>query len=157
MTFPASPTLESAPYGPQPVLPVLGPQGGPYNVRAPLRTTVLPAVSRTASIQTADQVNSGYSGAYIIFGVSANPGGAQTLRLVFRAKDIIGATYFNLLDVAATVSPGGLFLLAPGVGATAIDSVTVCRPFPLPDIWAVFVIHSGVGAWTYYVDVVLLP
>lgn len=157
MSFPASPTLESAPYGPQPVLPVIGPQGGPYLARGPAPQNALPSASRTATTTTAVQPNPGYSGIAVHFAVTANPGGAQTLQLTLNGVDPITGLGYPLLTVPASATPGGHWMLYPGLSGAPVEGVSLTRNLVLPGQWYVGVVHSGAGAWTYQVSVELLP
>lgn len=157
MTIPGSAPFAAAPYGAQPVIPVVGPEGGPYNVAGPLPLTLLPSAGRTGTTVSATQVNSGYKGLYLNLSVSANPGGAQTLELQLTGIDPVTGVPFVVLKMPASATPGGVSLLYPGLSGAAVEGVSVTRNLHLPASWYVGMVHSGAGNWIYTVTGVLLP
>lgn len=157
MTIPGSSPFAAAPYGAVPVIPVIGPEGGPFAVAGPVSQSLLPSAARTASTSSTVQVNPGYRGLKLTFSVTANPGGAQTLAFQLTTHDPVAGTGVALLTVAASATPGGTYMLYPGLSGAAAEGILVTRNLVLPTQWSVTVTHSGVGSWTYVVSVELLP
>lgn len=157
MTIPGSTPFASAPYGAVPTIPVIGPEGGPYNVTGPLGVTLLASASRNVTTVSGTQTNNGYKGLYLNLAVSVNPGGGETLSLQLTGIDPVTGIPFVVLTVPASAAPSGNFLLYPGLSGAAVEGVGVTRNLYLPANWYIGMVHSGAGAWTYSVTGVLLP
>jgi hypothetical protein len=59
MTIPGSAPFAAAPYGAVPVLPVVGPEGGPFDVAGPRDVILLPSAARTATSRVASRSTAG--------------------------------------------------------------------------------------------------
>jgi hypothetical protein len=157
MTIPGSAPFASAPYGAVPVIPVIGPEGGPYDVAGPRDVILLPSAARTATSQSSVQINSGFRGIYVDLNVTVNPGGAQTLQVTLNSYNLTTGSFAPLLTVPASAAPTGQFLLYPGCSGAAVEGITQTRNLVLPPQWFIVVTHSGVGSWTYSLVARLLP
>lgn len=157
MTIPANPSNELAPYGPAPVIPVGGPQGGPYTVISQSEIGMLSSASRTATTSSGAFLPAGCRGAYLFWDVTVNPGGAQTLALAVEMLDPITAVWIPIATVAASATPGGVILLYPGCGTAPIGNLLAVFGIPLGNKIRVTVTHSAAGAWTYSVYVGWIP
>lgn len=149
MTIPGSVPFASTPYGAVPVIPVAGPEGGPYTVQGPAWVPLLPSAPRTAAAACAQQTNYQWRGLYLWWNVTVNPGGAQTLQLVVQGVEPTTGGVWTVLSTVASTTPGGAVCLYPGLTGGVVESVAVTRNLVLPPVWFATVIPSGVGAWTY--------
>lgn len=157
MTIPGSAPFASAPYGAQPVVPVSGPEGGPYTVMTPAISTILPSALRIATVGSADTPNPGYKGVMVILSVSA-ASGTGGLQVLIEGRDPLNAGYYVLNATPAAIINvnTAVYVLYPGASGVA-GNVTQATSLPLPDTWRVAVVHLNATNYTYSVQAVLLP
>jgi len=121
---------------------------------------LLASAARTSTTLTATQTNYNHRGIQLVLNVTVNPGGAQTLQVnVYSVPTVVGA--FGILQTAALANSGNPWTqhitMVPGcpdapfggTGATA-------KQIALPRFFAVQVVHSGAGSWTYSLEAFLI-
>lgn len=109
--------------------------------------TVLASAARTATTNSADQVNYNGRGVWVALNVISVPG-TDTVQFKIQGKESLQGNYEDLLSSPAYATTGTRFLrLYPGltavVNATANDI--------LPRTWRVAVTHSAATSFTYSV------
>lgn len=113
---------------------------------------LLTSAARTATTSTADQVNSGWTGAHIILDITGAGGGGETLTLAINARNPATGTIYPLLTGLAITSTGtNVYKISPGIGAIANGAAQDI----LPQVWQVTVTHSASASWTYSVSAFL--
>lgn len=124
-------------------------------MRGNVEGTVLASAQRTASNNSADQVNHNAAGVLVYCNVTNVPG-VDTVQFIVQVKDPVSGTYINLVtDTAVAASGMRALLVYPGAGAASGD-INAVRNGPLPRTWRVRVVHSGSGQFTYSVGYCLI-
>lgn len=113
--------------------------------RENLHVPLLASAARTATVNTADQINPGKSGVEIIIDVTAI---AATPSVVFTIQgfDPLSGKYYTILASAA-ITGTGTTVLRVGPGLTAAAN-TVAN-FNLPRNWRVACTHGDADSITY--------
>lgn len=111
------------------------------------QTTPLASAVRTATTNSADQINHNGRGVHVIINVTVAPG-AQTLTPIIQGFDVASGLYYDILTGTAISATGTTVLkVYPGInglaGAAAPDIVS--------RTWRVRVVHSAGGIWIYSV------
>jgi hypothetical protein len=122
-------------------------------VVAPESFTLLASTARTASVDTADQLNRGHRGLVLVIDATAS---AATPSVVFtiQGKDRASGKYYTIL-VSAAVTGTGTTALRVYPGLTAATNVTANDV--LPECWRLNVVAGDADSLTYSVGVSLLP
>ena len=115
-------------------------------------STVLASAARTATTASADQTNYNHKGIFVVFDVTAVPGG-DTVQLKLQAYDPASGKYVDLLTGTAESAVGTyLYGLYPGIG----DKNAIFDNYEeimLPRTWRVQIVHSAATSFTYSVGV----
>ena len=115
-------------------------------------STVLASAARTATTVSADQTNYNHKGIFVVFDVTAVPGG-DTVQLKLQAYDGASGKYIDLLTGTAESAVGTyLYGLYPGIG----DKNAIFDNYEeimLPRTWRVQIVHSAATSFTYSVGV----
>jgi hypothetical protein len=115
--------------------------------------TLLASAARTATTQAPQQSTENARAIVIGLHVTANPGGAETLEVrVYGVDPVSGALgdEFAVLAAAAATNAVYRLMIGPGLsGAPAAPTRNKAYALPLPPVYAVAVVHSGAGSWTY--------
>jgi hypothetical protein len=112
------------------------------------QSTLLPAVARTATTNSADQIKSGDHGIHVIIKMTAVPG-IDTVTPRIQGKDIDGAWYDLLVGAAIVATSTVVMKLGIGLPVTA----NLSAPDYIPDVWRVAMTHSAATSFTYSVSV----
>lgn len=113
--------------------------------------TVLASAERTATVNSADQVNHNARGVHITVNVSAYPAAASITPKI-EGKDPVSGTYYTILEgVAMTATGIQILKVYPGIGEIANGAASDI----LPRDWRVTVTHADADAVTYSVGALL--
>jgi hypothetical protein len=120
--------------------------------RANVDATALASAVRSATTNSADQVNFNGRGLIAVFDVTAVPG-VQTVTLELQGRDVTSGLYYTILASAAIAAVSTTVLrIYPGTAAVA----NLAADHPLPRAWRARVVHSGAGNFTYSVGASVL-
>jgi hypothetical protein len=143
---------------PTPVAVTLPVNAGPVaTTGAMAQQTIIPQAAYNATQTSAIIVNTGYTGVYIRFNVTAVPG-VQTVTLSVLAAFTGANELLHTAFPATAVIAKQLFVIHPG--STALDynaAITASRNIAVPGNYAIQVTHSGAGNFTYSVIVIPIP
>ncbi len=103
------------------------------NPTPPPSSSVLPALARTATIQTADMINTSARGGHFIINVTALTAGASLVPTIL-GKDSVNGVYYTLLTGNAITATGITVLkIYPGIvgiaNAAAVDILPATYAF----------------------------
>lgn len=116
-----------------------------------LATQILPSAARTAAtVDSADQTNSGWRGIHLIINVTAFTSGTYTPHV--QAKDPVSGTYYDIL-IGTAISATGLTVLKIYPGMATISN-GASADF-LPRIWRVHFVGASSPSMTFSVGAFL--
>jgi hypothetical protein len=102
---------------------------------------------RTATTNSADQLNQGWRGVHVLMNVTVAPG-VDSITLNIQGKDPVSGVYYNILTGLAETTTGmKVYKVYPGIGTIANGSASDL----LPEQWRVSVTHSAGTSFTYSV------
>lgn len=116
-----------------------------------LAVEILPSAARTAAtVDSADQTNSGWRGAHVVLNVSAFTSGTYTLHI--QGKDPVSGTYYDILVGTALAATGvSIYKVYPGISTVANGSAADI----LPRIWRVRLVGAASPSMTFSVGAVM--
>lgn len=122
-------------------------------VRSNMEGTLLASAVRTATTSSPNQTNHNSKGVIIYLNVTANPGGAETLKLSLRYIDISsGAESLDISSITTVAATNGLYTLQiyPGtLDTTDNQANNATYSMMLPRTWKATVTPSAAGSFTY--------
>lgn len=112
---------------------------------------ILASAARTASTESADQINYNARGVIVFVNVTANPGGGETLSPFISCRSDSGAGVSPILLSGTNITGNGgtAYMVYPGI--TNAGGVTNIGSIALPRRWYFRMAHSASGSWTYQV------
>lgn len=118
--------------------------GGPVNTEA----TVLASAARTATLNSADLTNYGFSGVVVTIDATAI---VATPSVVFtiQYKDTLSDKYKDILSSAAITATGTTTLM---VHPTVTAAANTKANSPLPKVWRVRAVHGDADSITYSIS-----
>lgn len=144
------PTVES--------VPLLLNGGGTFDrQRNTVETLALGSAVRTATTNTPDCTNFNFRAIGFWLNVTANPGGAEALNLLFQIKEPVSSTYVTVhtWTAAITAANGVRFVaVGPGLPTSGYPANTQTNNFILTRTCRLQIGHSSTGNWTYTVTFV---
>ncbi len=117
-----------------------------------IEQTIFPSASRTASVDSADIINSNFKGAHFIVDVS-DLTDTPFITVTIQGKDPISGNYYDIL-ISNTVNLVDTFLLRIYPGA--FDSPNVSVPDILPNTFRVRVANGNSDPITYSISVLFV-
>lgn len=115
--------------------------------------TLLASAARTASVNTADQINRGHRGLHLVIDATASAA-TPSVTFTIQGKDATSGQYYTILASAA-VTGTGTTVLRVFDGATASANVTANDV--LPATWRLSVSAADADSLTYSVGASLIP
>lgn len=127
--------------------------------------TLLSSAARSATTNSADQVNYNGRGVVIILDITATPNNAETLTLAVQIKDPISGKYVTVTAFtplvasalgAAPTAETYIYTLYPGALETAAVAKHEVQGLALSREWRVVATHSAGGSWSYSIHATTL-
>jgi len=125
--------------------------------RGNVEATLLSSSARTATTQSADQVNYNGRGVQVILNVTA-ASGTGGLQVVVQGKDPVSGVYYNLYAAPTAVTANGIkvYEVAPGASTAGAGDVASRVAGQIPRTWRVNVIAGDSSSYTYSVGAVVV-
>lgn len=119
--------------------------------------TLLPLAARTATTNSADQLNLNWRGVMLVLNVTAVVGGNAGLQVIIQQKDPTSGAYNNLCaaPTAVTTVSFATYQFYPGV-LTTNGNIKATSNIILPDTWRAQVIHGDSDSYTYSLSASLI-
>lgn len=115
--------------------------------RNEVRNDVLVSVARTATVNSADQINADGRGVHVIIDVTVDPAAASVTPTI-QGRDPLSGVYYDILVGNAITAVGTTILkVYPGIGAVANGAASDV----LPRTWRVRMVHADDDSITYSV------